>query len=95
MALAQLAARLKGRAVTEVVIAGCGDSWFAGLAARGAYRARLGVPAVGVQALDWALYDADLAGPGTLVFGISAGGNTPAVMEALERAGARGPLRSA
>lgn len=89
-ALAGLAARLKERAVTQVVIAGCGDSWFAGLAARFAFQARLGVPSAGVQALDWALYEAEAAGPGTLVFGISSGGNTPAVMQALERARARG-----
>lgn len=89
-ALTELAARLAGRRIAEVVIVGCGDSWFAGLAARGAFRARLGVPASGMQALDYALYEADEAGPGTLLFGISSGGATPAVVQALDRARARG-----
>ena len=91
-ALAGLAARLAPRRIAEVVIAGCGDSWQAGRVAAYAFRARLGVPASGVEALDYALYEADHAGPGTLVFGISSGGNTPAVMRALERARARGAL---
>jgi len=89
-ALAALGARLATRPLSEVVIAGCGDSWFAGLAACGAFRARLGLPAAGAEAQDYALYEADMAGPGTLIFGISAGGNTPAVTSALARARARG-----
>lgn len=91
-ALADLAARLAGRRVSEVVIAGCGDSWQAGRIAAAAFRARLGVPAAGVQALDWGLYEAAHAGPGTLVFGISSSGTTPAVLEALEAARARGAV---
>ncbi|PWS38959.1 glucosamine--fructose-6-phosphate aminotransferase [Falsiroseomonas bella] len=91
-ALGALAARVAARPVTEVVIAGCGDSWQAGRIAAAAFRARLGVPACGVQALDWALYEAAHAGPGTLVFGISSSGTTPAVLEALDRAHARGAL---
>lgn len=91
-ALAALAARLATRRIAEVVIAGCGDSWHAGRIAAAAFRTQLGVPAAGVQALDWALYEADHAGPGTLVFGISSSGTTPAVLEALERARARGAV---
>jgi len=91
-ALAGLAARLAGRDVMEVVIAGCGDSWQAGRIAATAFRARLGVPAAGVQALDWALYEAGQAGPGTLVFGISSSGTTPAVLDALRTARAHGAI---
>jgi glucosamine--fructose-6-phosphate aminotransferase (isomerizing) len=88
--LAALAGRLAGREIREVVIAGCGDSWFVGLAARAAFLTLLGVPASGVQALEYALHDSVGAGPGTVVFGLSAGGNTPAVMQALASARARG-----
>lgn len=88
--LAAFAARLAGREIREVVIAGCGDSWFVGLGARAAFATLLGVPAHGVQALEYALHDSIAAGPGTVVFGLSAGGNTPAVMQALAAARARG-----
>lgn len=91
-ALAALAARLATRRITEVVVVGCGDSWQAGRIAAPAFRARLGVPAAGAQALDWALYEAAQAGPGTLVFGISSSGTTPAVLQALERARAGGAM---
>lgn len=87
--LAALAARLAGREIREVVIAGCGDSWFVGLGASAAFATLLGVPARGVQALEYALHDSISAGPGTVVFGLSAGGNTPAVMDALGAARAR------
>lgn len=85
-----LAARLAAREIREVVIAGCGDSWFVGLAARSSFATLLGVPASGVQALEYALHDSVSAGPGSVVFGLSAGGNTPAVMGALAEARARG-----
>lgn len=89
-ALHALAAALRTRRISDVVIAGCGDSWQAGRIAARAFRAGLGVPACGVQALDWALYDADQAGPGVLLFGISSSGATAAVLEAVARARARG-----
>ncbi|MCU0984281.1 MAG: SIS domain-containing protein [Acetobacteraceae bacterium] len=85
-----LAARLAAREIREVAIAGCGDSWFVGLAARAAFATLLGVSAAGAQALEYALQDSIAAGPGTVVFGLSAGGNTPAVMAALAAARARG-----
>lgn len=91
-ALEALAGLLRTRRITDVVIAGCGDSWQAGRIAARAFRAGLGVPSSGVQALDWALYDAEQAGTGTVVFGISASGTTAAVIEALARARARGAV---
>lgn len=88
--LAELGRRLAKREIHEVVILGCGDSWFAAQAARPAFRRRLAVPVDAAQALDHALADADLANQGTLVFGLSASGATPVVNEALDRARARG-----
>jgi glucosamine--fructose-6-phosphate aminotransferase (isomerizing) len=88
--LAEIAARLAGRTIERIVVAGCGDSWFAGLAMRHALERLTGRPAEGVQALDYAAYGAAVAGPGTLVVGISSGGNTPAVMAALTAAAAGG-----
>jgi len=89
-ALDALAARLADRQIDHVVIAGCGDSWFAGMAAKLAFEAVLGVPCIAAQAFDYALYDHAGAGPGALVVGISSGGSTPAVMQALEAARKRG-----
>lgn len=89
-ALADLAARLGGREIREVVILGCGDSWFAGQAARPAFRRLLGVPVDAAEAFDHALFDADLATPGTLLFGLSASGTTGVVNDALARARSRG-----
>jgi len=89
-ALDALAARLADRRIDHVVIAGCGDSWFAGMAAKPAFETMLGVPCSAVQAFDYALYDHAGAGAATLVVGLSSGGATPAVMQALDAARARG-----
>ncbi len=78
------------RAISHVVIAGCGDSWFVGMAAKHVFESLLGVPCLAAQAFDYAMYDHVSAGPGALVIGLSSGGNTPAVMSALECARARG-----
>ena len=85
-----IAQRLADRAISHVVITGCGDSWFVGMAAKHAFETVLGVPCLAAQAFDYAMYDHVAAGPGALVIGLSSGGNTPAVMQALERARARG-----
>jgi glucosamine--fructose-6-phosphate aminotransferase (isomerizing) len=60
------------------------------MAVRHAFEALLGLPCEAVQALEFAAYGT--AGADTLVIGISAGGNTPAVMAALHMARARGAL---
>lgn len=88
--LAALLGALRDRPLRHVVIAGCGDSWFVGMAARRAFELLLGVPCAAAEAFDYALYDHVTAGPDTLVFGLSAGGNTPAVMRALRAAAERG-----
>eukprot|EP01037_Dinobryon_pediforme_P023534 gene23534-25015_t len=88
--IAAIADRLAGRAIERIVVTGCGDSWFAGMAMRHALESLTGLPAEGAQALDYAAYGAAVANPATLVVGISSGGNTPAVMAALSAARARG-----
>lgn len=88
--IAELAARLDGRRIGSVVFAGCGDSWFVGMAVRHAFETLLGVPALPAEAFDYCHYDSAGAGPGTLAFGLSAGGATPAVLGALDAARARG-----
>lgn len=87
-----LSCALRERPLRQVVIAGCGDSWLVGMAARHAFETLLGVPCHAPEALDYALYDHVTAGPETLVFGLSAGGNTPAVMQALQAAAERGAM---
>ncbi|KQT83825.1 SIS domain-containing protein [Aurantimonas sp. Leaf443] len=88
--LSALSAALEGRALTRIVVAGCGDSWFAGVAMRHALETVTGLPVEGAQALDFACYGARAGGSGTLCIGISSGGNTPAVMGALRAARERG-----
>jgi glutamine---fructose-6-phosphate transaminase (isomerizing) len=89
-ALDAIAARLRDREIGSVVVAGCGDSWFVGMGVRHALERLLGVPVLPAQALDFALYDHAGVGVGTLAIGLSAGGDTPAVMAALRAARARG-----
>ncbi len=89
-ALIALARTLRQRDLRRVVIAGCGDSWFIGMGVRHAFERLLGVPLEPAQALDFAHYGAETVDGHTLVVGISAGGNTPAVMAALEAARRRG-----
>ncbi len=89
-ALREIATRLARRAIRRVVITGCGDSWFAGIGVRHAWEAVTGWPVEAAQALDFAAYGSTTVDAHTLVIGLSAGGNTPAVMEALRAAQARG-----
>ena len=91
-ALAALAARIRDRGFDHIAIAGCGDSWFVGMGVRHALETLTGRPCLAVQALDFAAYDHVGTGPNGLVVGLSAGGNTPAVMAALRMARARGAM---
>lgn len=88
--VAGIARQLADRPISHVVIAGCGDSWFVGMAVKHVFETLLSVPCLAAQAFDYAQYDHVCAGPGTLAIGLSAGGNTPAVMNALHRARERG-----
>jgi glucosamine--fructose-6-phosphate aminotransferase (isomerizing) len=87
-----LAREITRRPIDRAVIAGCGDSWFCGQGVRHAWELLTGWPTEAVQALDYARYGVLTAGPATLAVGLSAGGNTPAVMEALSAARQRGAL---
>jgi len=89
-AIARLAAALRARPPRRVVVVGCGDSWFCGIAARPALEACLGAPVEPAQALDWASWASGTADAATLVIGITSGGSTPAVTAALQAARARG-----
>lgn len=89
-AVASLARTLVGRGFDRVVIVGCGDSWFTAMAVRLGWEALLGVPVEAAQALDYAAYGSGTANGRTLAIGLSAGGNTPAVIAALGAARLRG-----
>ncbi|WP_349507386.1 SIS domain-containing protein [Agrobacterium pusense] len=81
---------IESRKIDRIVIAGCGDSWFAGAGVRFAIELMTGVTVDAVQALDFAAYGATACTSRTLVIGISSGGNTPAVMQALNAASQKG-----
>jgi glucosamine--fructose-6-phosphate aminotransferase (isomerizing) len=91
-AVAALADKAAARGIRRIVVAGCGDSWFAGMGARLGMEAATGLPVEPAQAFDWAHYAAAAADPATLAIGISSGGNTPAVVAALDAARARGAM---
>ncbi len=80
------------RGVTRIVIAGCGDSWFAAIGARLAMERATGLVVEPVQAFDWAHFAGDTADAQTLVVGISSGGSTPAVLAALDSGNRRGAM---
>lgn len=84
--LQRIAKRVAGRKFRRTVIVGCGDSWFSGIGVRFAFEQLLGIPAEAIQALDFANYNGLAANEEDLVIGISSGGNTPSVIEALESA---------
>ena len=91
-ALDALAATIGGRGFDHVVVLGCGDSWFVGMGVRHALESLTGRPVIAAQALDFAAYDHRGTNARGLVLGLSAGGNTPAVMQALRAAKRRGAL---
>ncbi|MBB3770386.1 glucosamine--fructose-6-phosphate aminotransferase (isomerizing) [Angulomicrobium tetraedrale] len=88
--LAAIAQMLSARRLSRIVVVGCGDSWFAGKGVRHALEAMTSLPAEAIEALDYAAYEAGIADVATLVIGISSGGNTSAVMQALRAASERG-----
>lgn len=88
--LKALAHRAADRPFRQIAVFGCGDSWFAGMAMRHAMEAASGLPVLAVQALDHAHYPSRAVARGTLAIGISSGGNTPAVMQALAASAGQG-----
>ncbi len=78
-------------AISHIYITGCGDSFFAGLAARLAFEQYAGVPTEPAEALEFGRYTAEFILPQSLVLGISNSGKATRAVEALangRRAGA-------
>ena len=90
--LKNIAAALKEKRIKRIYILGCGDSWFSGVGVRYAFEKLLGIPVEPMQALDFSLYYHSTVDPKTLVVGISSGGNTKAVIDALNQAKTRGAI---
>lgn len=90
--LKAIANQLAKRPLRRAYILGCGDSWIVGIGVRQGMEYLLGLPVEPMQALDFALYYGGTLGPDSLVIGISSGGNTPAVMDALRTARATGAV---
>ncbi len=78
--------RLPIEAIPQVVLTGCGDSYFAGVAARRAFEHYSGLPARAIGALDLARYDVDTLLPGTLVLAVSYSGQVARTVEAARNA---------
>jgi glucosamine--fructose-6-phosphate aminotransferase (isomerizing) len=84
--VAAIAHRLAPRKFRRILIVGCGDSWFSAIGVRLAFEQLLGIPTEALQALEFALYHAPAVNQEDLLIGISSGGNTPAVIKALNAA---------
>jgi glucosamine--fructose-6-phosphate aminotransferase (isomerizing) len=76
----------------RVVVVGCGDSWFVGMAAAPILERALGIPCFAVEAFEHAAFAGAAINRGALVIGLTSGGNTPAVINALARAKAEGAI---
>ncbi len=72
--------------ISHIYITGCGDSYFAGLAARYAFARYAGVPTEAVEALEFGRYVAEFMPARSLVFGISNSGKATRSVEALVNA---------
>jgi len=72
--------------IPRVVLTGCGDSLFAGMAARWAFERYAGLPTEATEALELARYHADSLPPGTLVLPISYSGQVARTVEAARNA---------
>ena len=71
---------------SHIYITGCGDSYFAGLAARYAFARYAGLPTDAQEALEFGRYAAEFVPPDSLVFGISNSGKATRSVEALVNA---------
>lgn len=78
-------------ALSRIFIVGCGDSYYAGLAARHALHSWTGIWVEPVEALEFR-YLADSLPEGSLVIGISVSGQVERTMDCLSRARERGHL---
>ncbi len=71
---------------TQVYITGCGDSYFAGIAAQMAFHTFARVPTIPVEALEFGRYVAEVVPKDTLVLAISNSGKATRTVEAAQRA---------
>lgn len=89
--------RLRGQAHTVVrrkagalVLTGCGDSLYAGLAVRGALEQLAGVPVVAMPAMEAARFPTRLLGEDTLLIAVSVSGKVERTIEAVAEHRRRG-----
>lgn len=75
--------------IDKIYTTGCGDSYFAGYAARLAFQKYSGVSMEPLEALEFSRYCVDFISPDSLVFGISNSGQVKRSVEALRLAKAQ------
>ena len=83
-------AKLDAPPPSRVYLAGCGDSHYAGLAARHAFERWSGVPTQALPSLELSRYELDHAPAGAWVVCVSNSGKVTRTVEAAARAGDRG-----
>ena len=88
--LEEARARIGGLTPPRVYLAGCGDSHYAGLAARHAFETWSGIPTRAVPSLELARYELEFAPAGAWAICVSNSGKVVRTIEAAERAAARG-----
>lgn len=79
-----------GREIANIFIVGCGDSYFSALATRLAFEKYSGYRVEVLEALEFSRYSVDALPQGSLVIGISAGGDKSRPIEALRVARQKG-----
>lgn len=89
-AIRESAARLPGGKPDAIILTGCGDSYYAALALRGLLEAAAGVPVLAQPAMESAMYPSLLAGPRSLLVGISVSGKVERTIQAVTDHRARG-----
>jgi glucosamine--fructose-6-phosphate aminotransferase (isomerizing) len=72
--------------IPRVVLTGCGDSYFVGIAASWAFQRYAGLPTEAIEALDFARYQVDGLPRGTLVIPVSYSGQVARTVEAARNA---------
>ena len=88
--LEEARALLDGPVPARVYLAGCGDSHYAGLAARQAFEAWSGIPTQALPSLELSRYELDFAPAGAWAVCVSNSGKVVRTVESAERARARG-----
>src|SRR6266542_2945297 len=90
--LAEARTALTGRAPSRVYLAGCGDSHYAGLAARHAFEEWSGIPTQALPSLELSRYELDFASRGAWAVCVSNSGKVVRTVEAAAGARRRGLL---